>query len=77
MSSLNNKSDMPKEGKNLIVVAVVQKICISAYLVVKASEEVDADEKKLTARPKRVAELRNRLKGLWPPHELTDKRRAR
>ena len=72
MSSLKNQSDIPKEGKNLIVVAVAAKNLHIRIFSSEGKQEVDADEKKLTAKTQRVAELRNRLKGLWPPHELTD-----
>jgi tetratricopeptide (TPR) repeat protein len=73
MSSLNDQSDIPKEGKNLIVVAVAAKNLHIRIFNSEGKEVVDADEKKLTAKTQRVAELRNRLKGLEPPHELTDK----
>ena len=81
MPSLNDVSGIPTEGKNLIIVAAVNKVLRFRIFADDGKVDVDTDEKSLTEQArqikdpreqlKRIKDLREQLKSLWPPHELT------
>ena len=84
MSSLNDVSGIPTEGKNLIIVAAETIIVAAVNSVlhfrifdVDGKVVVDTDEKRLTEQARQIEELRKQLESLWPPHELTSSEKVR
>jgi len=71
MSSVNDVSDIPKEGKNLIIVAAVDNVLHFRMFDGDGKVVVDTDEKRLTEQARQIEDLRKQLVGLWPPHQLT------
>ena len=71
MSSLNDVSGIPTEGKNLIIVAAVNNVLRFRICAGDGKVVVDTDEKSLTEQARQIEDLREQLKSLWPPHELT------
>ena len=78
MSSLNDVSGIPTEGKNLIIVAAVNNVLHFRIFDGDGKVVVDTDEKRLTGQARQIEDLKKQLESLWPPHELTtsDKGRA-
>jgi hypothetical protein len=78
MSSLNDASDIPREGKNLIIVAAVANALHFRIFGVGGKVIFDDDEEQLRGESRRIEilSLRKRLKSLWPPHELSSRERA-
>ena len=77
MSSLNDVSGIPTEGKNLIVVAAVNNVLHFRSFDGDGKVVVDTDEKRLTEQARKVEDLRKQLERLWPTHELTRSEKAR
>jgi hypothetical protein len=74
MSSVNDVSGIPTEGKNLVIVATVATVDDVLHFRIfdgDGKEVVHADEKTLQEQTRQIADLRKQLQGLWPPHELT------
>lgn len=71
MSSLNDVSGIPTEGKNLIIVAAVNNGLHFRIFDGNGKVVVDTDEKRLTGQARQIEDLRKQLESLWPPHELT------
>ena len=71
MSSLNDVSGIPTEGKNLIIVAAVNSVLHFRIFDGDGKVIVDTDERKLTEQAGEIEDLRKQLESLWPPHELT------
>ena len=71
MSSLNDVSGIPTEGKNLIIVAAVNNVLHFRIFDGDGKVVVDTDEKRLTEQARQIEDLRKQLESLWPPHELT------
>jgi hypothetical protein len=70
MSSLNDVRDIP-EGTNLMVVAAVRNVLHFRIFDGDGKAVVDTDENLLTGQARQIEDLREQLKSLWPPHELT------
>ena len=70
MCSLNDVSNIPTAGKDLIIVADVDG---ALYFRVFDGDRmvVNTDEDKLAEKAELIQYLRKELEGLWPPHELT------
>jgi len=77
MSSLNDVSGIPSEGKNLIFVATVNNVLHFRIFDGDGKVVVDTDEKRLTEQARQIEDLRKQLKSLWPPHELTTSDKGR
>ncbi len=77
MSSVNNVSGIPSEGRNLIVVAVVDRVLHIRIFDVVGKMVVDIDEKKLEKKPQLIEDLRKQLVSLWPPHQLRTSEKVR
>jgi hypothetical protein len=77
MSAVNGVSRIPTEGKNLVVVAVVDQVLHFRIFDGDGKMVVDTDEKRLTERVRPIQELRNQLERLWPSHELTGNEKGR
>ena len=71
MSSLNDVSDIPTEGRNLIIVAAVNNVFHFRIFDGDGKVVVDTDEKSLTEQVRQIEDLREQLESLWPSHELT------
>ena len=76
MSSLNDVSGIPTEGKNLIIVAAVNNVLHFRIFDGDGKVVVDTDEKRLTEQARQIEDLRKQLESLWPPHELTRAKRT-
>jgi hypothetical protein len=77
MSSMNEISGMPPEGRNLIVVATVSKELHIRIFDSNGKTVVETDEKGLTDKAQQIKDLKGQLESLWPPHELTANEKAR
>jgi hypothetical protein len=77
MSAVNGVSRIPTEGRNLVVVAVVDRVLHFRIFDGVGKMVVDTDEKRLTERGRPIEDLRNQLESLWPPHELTGSEKGR
>src|SRR5262249_52903823 len=71
MPPLNDVSGVPTEGKNLIIVAAVKNVLHFRFFDGDGKVVVDTDETRLTEQAGQINDLREQLKSLWPPHELT------
>ena len=71
MSSLNDASGIPTEGKDLIIVAAVNNVLHFRIFDGDGKVVVDTDEKTLTEQTRQIEALRKQLEGLWPPYELS------
>jgi SIR2-like domain/Effector-associated domain 1 len=77
MSSLNDVSGIPTEGKNLIIVAAVNNVLHFRIFDDDGKVVVDTDELRLTGQARQIKDLRERLESLRPPHELTTSDKGR
>ena len=77
MSSLNDVSGIPTEGKNLIIVAAVNNVLHFRIFKGDGKVVVDTDEKTLTKKARQIEGLRKQLESLWSPHELTRRDKGR
>jgi hypothetical protein len=71
MSSLNDVSAIPTEGKDLIIVAEVNNVLRFRIFDGDGKVAADTDEQRLTEQARQIEGLREQLESLWPPHELT------
>ena len=65
MSSVNNVSDMPTDGKNLIIVADVRNVLHFRIFDADGKRVVDTDENQLPDKAPQIAELKSLLSDLW------------
>jgi hypothetical protein len=72
MSSVKAVSDIPTEGKGLIIVAAVDNVLHFRVFDGHGKVVVDTDEKRLTEQARRIEYLEKQLVSLWPPHALTE-----
>jgi len=82
LSSLNDVSRIPTEGKNLIIVAAVNNVLHFRIFGGDAKVVVDTDEKRLTGQAQQIKDLRKQLESLWSshlrlPHFLTSSEKGR
>ena len=78
MPLLNDVSDIPTSGKNLIIVADVNNVLHFRIIGGDGKMVVDTHEENLTTQGRQIKDFRkqlnggeNRDKSLWPPHVLT------
>ena len=71
ISSLNDVSGIPTEGKDLIIVVAVNNVLHFRIFDGDGKVVVDTDEQRLTEKARQIEGLRKQLESLWPPHELT------
>ncbi|HKM54005.1 MAG TPA: peptidylprolyl isomerase, partial [Isosphaeraceae bacterium] len=76
ISSLNDASGIPTEGKNLIIVAAVNHVLHFRIFDGDGKVVEDTDER-LTEKARQIEDLRKQLESLWPPHELTASEKGR
>jgi WD40 repeat protein/uncharacterized caspase-like protein len=77
LSSVNDVSGIPKEGKRLVIVAIVDQVLHFRIFDRDGKMIVDADAKHLTEHARPIDDLRKQLESLWPPHELTESEKVR
>jgi hypothetical protein len=77
MSTANDVSDIPTEGENLVIVAVLDRVLHFRIFEGDGKMVVNTNEKRLSYKDRELKLLRKRLKRLWPPHELTKNEKAR
>jgi hypothetical protein len=77
MSTVNDVNGIPTEGKNLIIVAAVNRVLHFRIFDGDGKVVVDTDEKRLTEQARPIEDLRKQLESLWPPHVLTTSERGR
>ena len=77
MSSVKAVSDIPIEGKNLTIVADLNDVLLFRIFDGDGKLAVDKDEEGLTQKTLQIEDLRKKLVGLWPPHELTEDEKNR
>ena len=77
MSSLNDVSGIPTEGKNLIIVAAANNVLHFRIFDDDGKVVVDTNEEELTRQARQIEDLREQLKSLWSPHELTSRDKGR
>jgi hypothetical protein len=72
MSAVSDMSDVPKLGKNVVIVADVDHVLHFRIFDRDGRMIVNTDEKRLKGQARQIEELRKQLKNLWPPRELTE-----
>ena len=77
VAPVNSVNDIPRGGKNLIIVADVDNVLQFRMLGDDGTAILNLDEKKLPAQARQIEDLRKQLVGLWPPHELAESDKAR
>jgi hypothetical protein len=77
MSSVKEVNEIPTEGKQLIVVAAVDRVLHFRIFDGEGKVVLDTDEKRLTQQVGRIEDLRKQLESLWPPHELAGSEKDR
>jgi formate dehydrogenase beta subunit len=70
-SSVKDISDIPKGDKGVIAVDAVDHVLHFRMVDANGKIFVDTDQTKLKEKAQQIEELRERLAGLWSPHELT------
>jgi RNA polymerase sigma factor (sigma-70 family) len=76
MPSVDDVDGIPTGGRNLTVVAVVDHR-LHFRIFDRSGVVVDTDETRLTGQAQQIEDLRKQLESLWPPHELTNREKAR
>ena len=71
MSSVNDLSDMPTDGKNLIIVADVQNVLHFRIFDADGKRVVDTDENQLPGKAPQIADLKSLLNNLWGVPQLS------
>ena len=77
MPSVEAVSNIPREGKNLIVVADVNKTLHIRVFDPDGKMVVDTDQEGLTDKAQEVEGLRRHLESLWPPCNITGNEKDR
>jgi len=70
MSSVKDVRDIPKAGKDLIIVAAVDNVLHFRMFDGNGKVVVDTDEKRLPEQARQIEDLRKQLAGFWPLREL-------
>jgi hypothetical protein len=70
MSSVGDASDLPSEGKTLVIVADVGGVLHFRIFDGNGRIVVDTDETPLTPQARPIAALKKRLEYLWPLQQL-------
>jgi exosortase len=77
ISSVNDVRDIPREGKRLIILAVVDQVLHFRIFDRDGEMVVNTDAKRLTKHARPIEDLKKQLTSLWPPHELTKSEQVR
>ena len=74
---ISSASDIPKEGRGLVVLADVDQALQIRVFDLGGQMVVDANEKMLAERVQEVGDLKKQLVNLWAPHKVTKAERRR
>ncbi len=77
MSSVEDVSGIPAEGKKLVIVAAVENRLRFRIFDDQGRVVVDTDDTALKERAREIEDFRKQLERLWPPHELTGSEKER
>jgi hypothetical protein len=77
MFDVNDAGDIPSEGKNLLILAIVNGALHFRVFDGHGKLDEDTDDTKLTDQAKKLEDLRRQLEHLRPPHELTKRAKRR
>jgi predicted Zn-dependent protease len=77
MSAVNDVSGIPSAGKSLIILAGMEHVLHFRIFDGDGKVVMDDDEKKLTEQAREIADLREQLQKLWPPHKPDEGEKAR
>jgi hypothetical protein len=77
ISSVADASDIPSEGKKLIIVALEDPVLHFRIFDRKGRVDVDTDDTRLTEQAPLIEGLRRQLEELWPRRKLTRSERRR
>jgi len=77
MPSQKDARGIRREGKNRVVLALVNDVLCFRIFDGDGRIVVNTDEKRRTGKARQIKDLRSQLGGLWPPHELTGSDKAR
>jgi len=77
MPPVNDVNGIPTGGKNLIIVAAVNRVLHFRIFDGDGKVVVDTDEKRLTEQARLIKSLGKQLESLWPPHVLTTSEKGR
>jgi hypothetical protein len=70
VSSMNGVRESSTEGKNLITLTSINDVIHLHIFDSNGKVVLDKDENELTGRASEIEDLRKKLVGFWPPHEL-------
>jgi ABC-type polysaccharide/polyol phosphate export permease len=76
MSSANGEGDIPRVGKRLIVVAVIDQVLHFRIIDGAGKIVVDTDAKRLTEQARPIEGLSEQLESVQPPHQLSEREKA-
>lgn len=71
LPSVKDVGGIPAAGKNVIIVAAVNKVLHFRIFDEGGKKVVEADEKQLTGQARPIEDLRKKLASLWAPRVLT------
>lgn len=71
ISSLNDVTDLPTNGRNLVIVATVNNALHFRLFEADGRQFQDINETRRTDQARQIEELRKQLQSLWPPRELS------
>ena len=80
MPSLKDVNGIPTLGKNLIIVAALNSVLHFRIFDDESNMVVDHSEEELeqlTGQAQQIEDLKEQLKDLWPPHQLTSSEKVR
>jgi hypothetical protein len=77
MFEVNDKGDIPTEGKNLLILAILEGVLHFRVFDGHGNVDEDTDDTKLTEQARKIEDLRKQLESLPPSHELTKKKKRR
>jgi hypothetical protein len=68
---------MPARGWNLIVVAKIENVLHFRFFDENCATVIDTNETRLASKGRSIADLRNQLETLWPPHKMSEEDKHR
>jgi hypothetical protein len=77
MPPMNDLKSLPQEGKKQVFIAPVRRVLHFRMFDADGNMVADTDERSLPGKAQQIEDLKRRLNGLWPPHELIPDEKAR
>jgi hypothetical protein len=75
--AVKDVGSIPAKGRNLIVVASIEKVLHFRIFDEDGKTIVDTDETRLMSKGRSIADLKNHLESMWPPHKLNEEEKHR